>query len=184
MSAQNVRDALKVPGRLIINPSDLTIAFPHGGTELGLVRGIRVAPGSAYQDMTFEEFGGEIVDKLWTGDAWALAAILESFDADAISTIFQNTSVDPDSDERVIEHPGTVKAGTFMSTRSVVLLLSPDDLENHPGVLFYRAIPMLDETAEITLRLADPLNIAVMFAAIRDTSARVVKVGQVKGLTL
>ena len=44
MSTPNARDVLHVPGRLVKNPTSLSLVFPHGGTALGIVRAIVFKP--------------------------------------------------------------------------------------------------------------------------------------------
>ena len=78
----------------------------------------------------------------------------------------------------------TYRAGRLVSERSVVLLFVPLDVARHPATILYRALPMLKESAELSLHLAASLEIGAVFAGIRDSSGRVIAQGRLEDLSL
>ena len=184
----NPRDILvAVPGRLCVNPANLAAAFPHGGTALGIVKAVSVRPGVSYQEVTAEEYGGERIEVVATGEAWVLAAILRSWDHDALSRFFPSEVVGG-SGQPLVTHPSLVadtgRAGRLLSASSIVLCFSPDSPANHPGLVMHRAIPMLDAAIETNLSLARPQEIAVVFAAIRSAAGKSVSWGRLADIAL
>lgn len=185
MATPDIRNVLRNPGRFCINPTDLTAPYPHGaGTPLGTIRTVSAIPGVTHQDITAEEFGAEIVDKVYIREAWNITGILREFDSDALSTIFRGTATGA-SGNKTINYPASVRGGALVSDSSVVLCFSPDDID-HGGrmILFYRALPMVDEAAELQNTINDNLEVAIAFVGIRDASGRVVSIGKRQDLSL
>lgn len=187
MGAENISAILEVKGSLCINPTDLSADFPHGGTSLGLVRAISVLPNQRSVPLTAEEYGGETVEEVELGRSWTLTAAVRSFDDDVLALVFPNTEAGASTGSTVVNDPGTTDAerpGHLLSTRSVVLLFSPDDLQNHKMVLFYRALPLVDDALELTFSLGEETTLGVVFKAIRDGSNRMMSLGYREDLTL
>jgi hypothetical protein len=185
VTTPNPRDIRWIPGRFSVNPSDLTIAYPHGGTALGEKRAATVEPNQDYEVVLAEEFGGEVVEAIdAAGEGWAIAAIMRGYDDDVISRFFPNTAVGTVTQRRLITAPGTVRAGRLMSASSVVLVFTPDALDDQPMFVFHRAIPMLKSTGMMRLADPDPFEIGVAFQAIRNTSGRAVSIGWRHDITL
>lgn len=183
MADRDLTKALRNRGRLCINPGNLAAEFPHGGTDLGLIRACSVRFGHTYTLIKAEEWGNEVVEGIDEGEAIALACLLRGADDNALNTVYPNTAVGATSKHRVIEGPGSNRAGALLSARSVVLCFSPDD-PNHEMVLLYKALPMLDETAELALSTTDEFETAAVFTGIRDGSGRLYKVGRKVDLSL
>jgi len=116
-----VTQALRVPGKLSYGPSDLTSAYPHGGTGLGLVRDIRLTRDVvAERRIRATEYGGETVEALVPGQEWVISFLLRGFDNDAISTVFPNTFTGATDSLEGIREPGTIRAGELLSDQAVV----------------------------------------------------------------
>lgn len=182
MSLPNARDVMRSPGRLSIAPTALGV-FPHGGTALGIVRAIEIIPNIKYHPVTAEEYGGIVVDQVLASESWVLAALLRSLDDDAIANLFPNTAAGSVSQRRVINAPGTVRAGSLRAASAVKLVFTPDS-PDLPFVVLYRAIPMVDEAAKLTMAAGDALEIGVVFHAVYDGSTRMVSMGRAEDLTL
>lgn len=189
MSTPNPKDILAaVPGRLSFGATGLAGAYPHGGTALGIVKAIALRPGATYEEVTAEEYGGERVEVVATGEAWTLAAILRSWDADGVARIFPTMSVPASGIARVL-HPNTAdpnagRAGRLLSSSAVVLVFTPDALLVHPGIVFHRAVPLLDDQAEMNFSLARMTEVAVVFAALRSATGKSVSVGRLSEIAL
>jgi len=184
MGLPDLTRILTVPGRLCVAPADLTVAFPHGGTALGLVRQIAIRILTARAEVVAEEYGIEAVEQLYLGQRWVLAGTMRSLDDDAVQRLFPSTAVGATTQHRVISYPGTERAGTLRSASSVVLCFSPDDLDHHPMVIFHRALPLLDEQAELQAQLDAEMGAGFAFLAIRAADGRAVSMGQREDLVL
>lgn len=180
MAIEDVRRVLRVPGRLALDPTDLTLPYPHGGGALGFVREVELAVSIRRVELDAEEYGGEPVDVLYAGATWGLAALLRQWDPDALARIFPAGHVGVSGD-RVIDHPGAVRAGTLMAATAVRMVFSPDD-PAAPGVLFRRAVPLVAEQAALALALASPLEVPVVFRALRPAVGEAVEVGRLADL--
>jgi hypothetical protein len=181
MAAGAAANIFRTPGRLSYGATNLASPWPHGGTGLGIMRAKVLRPFRQSYVVRAEEFGMEPVERLELGFGWVLAAILRDYDADAVGAIFPNTSIGS-SGRRVIKHPGT--AGPLGSARSVApLVFTPDD-SAAVGFIMYRALPEVDEGAELSLALSANTEIACVFTGIRDASNRVIQIGRLSDLQL
>lgn len=173
MSSFNVRDILSVPGRLYLNPTDLT--NPHTNTPtlcLGVVHEVSIVLDQKYLWITAEEYGGEKVEGLLAQDGCAIGFVLRSWDRDMMAKLFPNTVAGETTGKRRVVSPSTIRVGEPLSNRSCVLAFCPDDYENHPTFLMRRALPALKETAEVAMRLDQEFDLPAIFYGIRDTSNR------------
>ena len=188
MSTGSVRDVLRVPGKLVINPTDITAAFPHGGTELGLTRDSEMRFGIKTELVHAEEWGNQPVESVYCGESAVFAAVLREWDNDALSNIFPNTGTGSVSGDKTIlgrvDGVGVNRAGYLLSGKSFILLFSPKSVDRHPMVIIRKAIPMVEESSLLQLSLAEELGIAVVFQAIPDSSDRLYDVGKREDLTL
>ena len=177
MAAPDIRAALQVPGKLCYGPSDLTTAYPHGGTALGEVGQVAVSPNYTVRLITYETYGTEVTEVIHTGESWVIAFALRTWDNDAISTIFPNSAAGATTKYRVIHGAGTNAAGYTLSSKSVVLCFSPENIDLSPMVMMYKATPLVDETARLALRRGTNLDFPLMFRCLRDSSDKSVRMG-------
>lgn len=165
----SVLKALKVPGQIIANPSDLTTARPHGGVSLGLVKGVQWRRRPRYFDVEAEEFGGEAVDKIYMGEDWFLFFGLRSFDRDAVQRCFHNSNLSTITGARTLVSPSTLRSGIGLSAGAIKLIFSPDDPVNHECVYFREAVPFA-EPMEIAFSRQDESIMVVGFQGMRGTA--------------
>lgn len=194
MAADDARTVLRVPGRLSYGCTDLTAAWPHGGTGLGATRALVLAHTGSSYPVTAEAFGGEPVEYLESGELWGMGCFLRGYDYDALGVLFPNTATGTTSQERVVSAPGSVKAGSWASARSVKLVFTPEgsthaaaaDTPDAPGpfVILYRAIPMLRESFELALERRQEFQFPALFQGIRDASSRIMAFGPRGDLSL
>lgn len=178
MATKDVGRHLYVPGRLAVGVTDLTIAFPHGGTDLGSVQSIELEVTREAETLRTMEFGTEVVEVVDLGQTYTIAAALRGWDEDALNIVFPSTTeLAATSGRRFVSFPGASRAGALLSASSVVLAFSPDDPETYPGVLFHRAIPLTEESATLSLALRTEGTIGVVFRAIRSVGGRAASVG-------
>lgn len=175
MSTADLAQVLSAPGRLCINPTNLTLAFPHGGTALGEVYKIEVLITNAYFDVEAEEYGGRIVESLWTGENVALACILRQWDETAMGTIFPNTTTGTLSKRVGLKGweqvTSPVRPGSLVSARSVKLLFSPFDAQRNRAAILYRALPKVNDSVTLNQMLPTRQEIGAVFLAIPDASS-------------
>lgn len=170
--------SLRVPGRLCRNPTDLSIAFPHGGEDLGLVTNMAFRPNQRRYEATGEEYGGETVETYVTGERILFVAALLGAPESGCIRIFR------DATAARIRYPGSSLPGSLGSAQSFKLLFSPRDKTVHPGLMIYKAIPMLDEAAEIAISLNTDFIIPVMFRGIRDGTGRVYEIAKLADMAI
>tara|TARA_B100000686_G_scaffold145595_1_gene153091 strand:- start:939 stop:1505 length:567 start_codon:yes stop_codon:yes gene_type:complete len=188
MSSGSVRDVLRIPGKLVINPTDINAAYPHGGTEMGLTRDSQMRFGIKTSLVHAEEWGNQPVESVYCGESAVFAAVLREWDNDAISNIFPNVGTGAVSGDKTIlgrvAGAGVNRAGYLLSNKSFVLLFSPKSVDRHPMVIIRKAIPMVEEASMLQLSLAEEMGIGVVFQAIPDSSDRLYDIGRREDLTL
>jgi len=176
-----------VPGRICVNPTDLSLDFPHGGLALGEVEDAEVLLDAPAQILTAEERGNAPYEAIHGGEAWSIALLLREWNAEAYARFFPNSQAGLVSGHAMLESPGSMPAGARLSERQAVWVFSPINLDLHPMVVFYAGIPMLRETARLRLRLggaAERLTVPVVIVATEDSLDRVVAAGRRSDLGL
>jgi hypothetical protein len=187
MSTPNARDLLRVPAELVWNPTSLLTAYPHGGSALGLVRDLEIRLNVQTSSVVAEEWGGQVVDEIYLCESIVLTAVLRSFDADAISALFPNTSLGAVTKARKVKGhvagSGINRAGLLLSTRAGKLVVSPRDVDEAPMLVIYNAIPVVDADALLPYCWSKELGLLVAFKGTPDSSGKVYEWGQRKDLT-
>ncbi len=176
-----------VPGQFAVDCTDLSTDYPHGGTALGKVRDVILTVDAPIQFARFEEYGQEIVEGYHGGEAFAFTAFMRQWDDDAYASCFLNTSTGSPSGKSVVESPGTDRAGTRLSANSRVLVFSPIDVDTDPVVVFYKAMPMVKQTADLNLELGGRVKefgLPMVWVALRDASGQTMKMGRRSDITI
>lgn len=171
MAVHNVNEILRVPGFVCINPTDLTLDFPHGGTALGTWRNPRFIARRRTYELHAEEYGSPY-DAIWTGDRAGLAAILVSWDADALQAAWPDVSVA--NGVPIIESAvdaDNKRPGILLSDHAATVCFSPE-AEQSPCVVIHRALPFLDEGAEAIYRRSEEYGLAFTWLGVPDSSRR------------
>lgn len=175
MAAPSPSQALRVPGKLCFGPTNLSTAFPHGGTALGLVKSAAWAGGEIPSLETAEEWGGVVTGVTLAREPSIFSCTYRGWDKDAIT----KTMLDPvvgGTTSRVI-HRGEVgtdgtRPGAQMGDQAGVLYFSPL-ADQHPGLLMFHAIPMPDAAAKWLFSAADEFEVgAIWFCAPADIPLR------------
>ncbi len=175
---------LRIPGRLIAAPTDLTIASPFGGTELGMASDVIWRPNLRRKEIRAEEYGGEIVDQVKTGQSPQLGMFIRGFDPAMILKIFEGSSVSSDTGQPNIDYPTDEAPGTLASATGFKLLYAADNKEEHPSILIYNALPLLEEASEVRFSRKSEFGVPVLFHGVRDGSNRIYQVGPLEDLAL
>lgn len=162
MATPNLGGILRLRGRLVKNPTTLAGSFPFGGTPLGLTRNAIFRYGTKTTDVVAEEFGGKVIEKVFVTDMAVFAAVMRDYDVDMIKTIFPSVPIGS-----LVRHVKTDR-GSLVSPRAFKLLFVPLAETAHPYILIYKALPALEETAELQLNAGVEIGVAAMFTAIPD----------------
>ncbi len=184
MALARADNILRIPGRLIAAPTDLTIPSPFGGTELGMASDIIWRPNQRRKEIHGEEYGGEIVDFVKTGQAPQLGMFIRGFDEDMILKVFEGSSVSTKTGKPQVDYPTDEAPGTLASATGFKLLYAPDNTEDHPGILLYNAVALLEEVSEIRFSRKIEFGIAVLFYGIRDATNRIYQKMLMEGMVL
>lgn len=178
MASPDISLAVLGTGRLAYGCTDLTTAWPHGGTGLGLVGGVRILPPNVYKPLVAEETNGPDA-VLYLGGALLLGCMLEAWQDDAISAVFPSSTTI--SGGKVVQWPGSgTQAGSSVSALSK-LVFTPTNT-SHPGVLIYSAAPLIEVNAELRMSAYSYLRTPVVFVALPDASSRLGAMGTIARL--
>ena len=180
MGDLNENLSYRVPSRLCVGPTDLSLPFPHGGTALGIIHSLELRFITRYDEVKAFEYGGEVVVGVDCGFYGILGTLLKQCEDDALATIFPYTAIGV-SGHRVVEHPGETE-GKLASNRAITLLVSPYN-PDHPGILLPQAIPLLELPATLKFAVIEQLAVPAFFRAQRGSGAgSAVKVGRLEDL--
>lgn len=179
-----VADPLRVPVRVCVNPTDLTLAFPYGGTDLGLVRDVLVSVESQPYEVTASEWGPEVVEVVEGGEVWRVSFAVRGATPEAVAQVFMQVAADS-TGWPVVQHPAaTRRPGRPRSQDAVRLLLAPLDPEAGPATLFRAAVPVRAARLDLSFRLRDELTYALAFVAVRDDNGAAVWQGPLASAVL
>ena len=143
-----------IPGRLVVNPTDLSLAFPFGGTELGLaIKTTLDRPPRMSPDFVAEELGQAPYDALRHGEDWLATCTLCQWVDDTVSLVCPGWITGSGSIPRT-PYPGAEVTPVSMAEQGVKLLFvaetifgGADKAEVHAWIM-YRAVPILTEPKE------------------------------------
>jgi len=166
----DIASVLVQPGRLVMNPTDLSLAFPHGGTSLGMTEeGITLNWEKNWQPVVVEEYGQEPIKIIHIGEEIKMSVNFVQWESNVTGLIWQGfTATGGVSGLTNMEWPGSGSkyAGKDMSGSSIILLFSPSDLTNNKVVLFRKAVPL--STTEVEFKASKKTILACEFYAMRD----------------
>lgn len=182
-SGQDARRALRVPGRLVVNPTDLEAQFPYGGIEVGRATGCALqAKGEPY--LVMHEGTGGVGDVLEAPHWYVFTANIRGWDDRALEWFAADYfTTGGYTGHALIEIPGDRQAGSSELDHALVLLFVPDDAIHSPAVLLYNAVPDLEGQA-LALSRQEELVLPVSFECMDDSEGRLMQVGRLRDLTL
>lgn len=154
--------------------TDLTAAWPHGGTGLGLVSSVQVMPPALYRPVVREEDNASDV-VIFLGGPFLVGMRIESWDNDALAAVHpSSTTVTGD---RVLQWPGSGTLPGSQVTPLSKLVITPED-ETKPGVIVYSAAPMVQLNEGMRLQAKNFLWVPIVFSALPDGSGRLAAMGK------
>ncbi len=174
MAAGDLQTVRFLPGRWVKDPTDLSAAYPYGGTELGNHIEAMVMPNQVVFEVRAEEYGNILTDVVDGGRTWAVALQVRGWDDDMIETLFPSSIRGYISGKQGIKETlDTSQAGKLASNRAIKLLHVPDDTLNHEATLLYCAIPLVDEAAEFNRQRRNETLIGMIFWAVPDYNGNI-----------
>ncbi len=180
MGTANARLIRRVPGRLVKDPTDLSIAFPFGGTPLGIMGAMEFRP-AIQTTQTQDEMIGRTIRTIVTAEQPVFAGVLRDFDGDLVKLAFLNSK---DGDQGVVIKgrsfgPGTSnRAGFNLRDRAIKLLFSPLAIDSEDHILMYHAVTLVDESAALQLSIASEKDLAMIFEVQPDPDGRDYDIGR------
>jgi hypothetical protein len=164
------RNVIRMPGRLIKDPTSLSSDTP-GGTELGIVRDIYWMPGLKVERLHAEEFGAKIAAPVVEEHA-IMACTLRSWDDSMISAVFRNVQTSQYNETGIlgkVSGSGVNRAGYDMVNKGFKLFFLPDSPDYHRSLIFYNAVPVVDESLQLQLSISEEFGLSIMFEAFPDS---------------
>lgn len=184
MTAGDAARILRVPGRLVVGPTDLGVAFPYGGTQVGFTRRVVVQPLGAGFRVESEALG-DATDVLEAPTRHVMACFVRGWDDDALRLLFPDQyDAGARSGHAVVTVPNRARPGASALGRAVRLLYVPDDVIAAPALLIDRAVPDWSPGAELAFQRGTELGIPLAVECVRSTSGRILSIGRLADLTL
>jgi hypothetical protein len=172
MATALTRNVLRMPGRLIMNPTAnlYTYPFPYGGTELGITRDAEFRFGITKHVIRAEEWGNIPSEVIEGGSYAVMSCVLREFDNDMVSKVFINTADGNSNDKTIASGVTQTNQPGFRlaSTQGFKLLFAPKAENTQLFVVMYNAVPVVDEDAMVQLSLAEEVGIAVTFMGLPE----------------
>lgn len=184
MASGDTTRTIRAPGRLVVGPTDLSAAYPYGGTEVGKTQAVIIhALGLGFR--VESEGLGEATDILEPSNQYVFACVLRGWDDDAVAQFFSGKSATGTvSGHQVYQVPGSIIPGASALSRALILLYVPDDPIHVPSVLVYRGIPDWSENAELAFQRGEELVLPVVAECLRDSNDNILQIGIFSDLSL
>ncbi len=184
MVAGDVSRILRAPGRIVVEPTDLSAAYPYGGTEVGKTNACVLEPrGTGFRVMS--EGLGEATDVLEASNQFVFTCFVRGWDDDAVEKFLSDGQEQGTATlHRMWQSPGSVTPGASALGRALKLLFVPDDVVHVPALLVYRGVPQWTEGSKLAFQRGEELGIPIALDCIRDECDRILVVGLLDDLTL
>lgn len=170
--------AFEVSGKLAYGCSDLSTAWPHGGTGLGLVGATFLSPPSLTAYLPAEETNAA-ANVLHLGGDLVASFTVRAWDNDALNVMFGSTALS--GSDRIVIFPASGVGSAITTLTNLVFTPNNPD---HPGWVVYKAAPALELNSRLYLSAYRYLEIPAVVVALPDGSDLLGKMGVFAGLTL
>tara|TARA_R110000782_G_scaffold253743_1_gene341940 strand:- start:22220 stop:22780 length:561 start_codon:yes stop_codon:yes gene_type:complete len=185
MTAGTASRVLRAPGRLVVNPTDLTLDYPYGGTEVGLTKLVALTSQGTHTRIPSEGLGGDSSDVLERSNLYVFVCFLRGWDDEAVEKFFAKNYVQGAvSGHAVFREPGDRGPGASVLAREVKLLYVPDDPVSNPALLIYRGVPDWGDGSELAFQRKEELGIPLLVELVRGATGKIVEVGRLADLSL
>jgi hypothetical protein len=185
VTAGAASQVIRAPGRLVVDPADLDLAFPHGGTEIGRTRAVALRSLVDPVRIEVEGLGGAAGDVLEGSDHYVLACFLRGLDDDAARLLVPDAyAKGAVSGHAVVTLPGTALPGRSMLPRARKFLYVPDDPVHAPSLLIWRGVPTWAAGAEMAFQRQTELGVLMTIECVRNDDGKALTLGRLADLTL
>lgn len=167
---------LRMPARLVASPTNMSAAFPFGGTALGASRDVKVTWGFNAGIIVDEGFMDPYFGAVAGSHGIVVSCRFRALDPDAVKRVFLNTKLGTWNDRKIYEAPksadsGYARPGSKLEDKNFALLIAPEDEVRHPFFILYNAMPILAADAEGDFSRASEFGIKVGFHGCCDTES-------------
>ena len=185
MVAGSASRTLRSPGRIVIGPTNLSAAYPYGGTEIGRAKTVVLTSIGQSFRVSCEGLGGEPSDVLGSPSYYVFSCFLRGWDDDAVYELFQNNYVQgPATGHSMIREPANRVGGASKYSRAVSILFVPDDLAHSPAILVYAGIPDFSDGAEVVFQRGEELGVPLAVECVRGITGKILEIGRLADLSL
>ena len=183
---KNSTRVMRVPGTLIVSPTDLTDAAgtgEYGGSIIGSTKDVDLTPiGEKYRVEC--EGLGRASDVLETDNRYVVNFFLRGWDKDAVSNLLSGGySEGSVTGNAVWTGAGATPGGSALG-RSRVWLIVPDDTHNHPALIIHVGIPDFADGAEVAFQRGKELGLDMTIDCWNNSSGQPFALGHLADLTL
>ena len=189
MAGGSVPGLLKIPGRLVVNPttSFATTSYPYGGTEIGRANQCALQSFGTPFPVWYESLGraGDIL----SGDIrFVFSCFLRGWDDDAIELMLSKGYAEGSTTRHSqYSEPAEVPGQTILG-RGVRLVYVPDDTVHAPALIIYHGIVEFQESAPVSWqRSAEhglPVTVECLDDADYDAAPKIWKAGRLADLAV
>lgn len=168
MSARDPMRIFQLPGRWVESPTDLSAAYPYGGTELGYMGQAALIVNQTYEPVRCDEHGNEVQGLVRQPSTGTLSVVLRQWDKDLYDRVFPASTVSQDNDGLEFRVRGAYENAALLTTGND-LLFAPDDPQS-PAFLAYNPVICIDQTATLNMRLDAEVNLGLVFWLLRPSA--------------
>lgn len=181
MAAPDPGKAFLAGGKLSYGCTDLSTAYPHGGTALGMFGSIVLRVPSEHRLLIEEEHNAPGAVQ-WLGGALILGGRLRTWgDDDALAAVMPNTS--SSSNGVTVQWPGSTVPTGAPAAVLTNLVFTPINAE-HPHLVIYKAVALPDRDASLPLTAYRYLDLPVVFVATPNAAGNYGAMGPKADLSL
>lgn len=184
MATGNTNGILRVPGRVVVNPTRFDREFPFEGVQIGLVRQFAVVSVGSPTLVPFEGLGapGDVIEP---PESYVAAFNLRGWDDDAVRVLFANReSEGARTRHRALSIPGAGVPGASALARAVSILYVPDNPVDAPAAFIRRGVPFWTEGAAMQFARGEEFEVPLVVQCFRDAAGRVVDFGRLADLSI
>lgn len=146
--------------RIVVNPTNLAAAYPHGGTEIGLFADVRFRPGSRIVTTEAEEYGGAPANHGQMQGESRLVLLSRGWDAELMELLPGGSKTGTPA-RGALDGVGGSSGLALTEHKILVVPSSESDLY----VYLPAAVLLVGETAELRSRLSEEWQVALVFGA-------------------
>ena len=181
MGSPTLTNIRRFRGRVVASPTNFALAFPFGGTELGLTRNAEFIFGAQIGEITAEEYGGRWVDAVYAGEITTMAMVLRDFDADMIGSIFPNTTAVGGGKVKISNTQDD--NGILLADNAIPLVFVPIADDSQELIWLPLAMPWIPATSRLQMSANVEGGIPVAFYAIPDSNGLIYEIAPKANLT-